>query len=459
MPSKSAKQAKFMRAVAHGWEPSRTKGPPKSVAKEFMRADQKAGKYAEGGLAHLRMGGRSNQETTYRGYDPRTQRGGRRGSNWGERFTDQIVDSAIAGGEPLSNKDVGPNTARSLASKGWTLAGDMWYPPEGTLGYVAEGQPRPPGMVGGYYVPRAPDPSRLLAENLMPGSLAYDMYQKYGIIDPTWTSYDLTPQEQMKEDPLAHLDPDDPARQEYESWGVGKEPVGQIEPRDPISLWPEPSPIRQDNPYVQQLREHKARIGDILGTQPSVQAGGPGGMLPPGEFIPDPEEEARGGRVNFQMGGLAAMGAMGRRAMRRPSGQMNPQMRQRMMQAAAQRRGGPGRMRGNDMRRPTPQMRQRMMQKQVGMGRPPMAQPGGPGGQPPGRGMINPGDARMPGGQAMPLRGLQQKMRAMGRRSPGGNRVGMQDQQGGLSRAMQSQTGRPPISRRAAFPGSRQNTY
>jgi hypothetical protein len=39
MPSSSAKQARFMRAVAHGWKPSGKKAPPVSVAKEFMRAD------------------------------------------------------------------------------------------------------------------------------------------------------------------------------------------------------------------------------------------------------------------------------------------------------------------------------------------------------------------------------------------------------------------------------------
>lgn len=41
MPSKSAKQARFMRAVAHGFKPDRVEGPPVSVAKEFVRADQR----------------------------------------------------------------------------------------------------------------------------------------------------------------------------------------------------------------------------------------------------------------------------------------------------------------------------------------------------------------------------------------------------------------------------------
>jgi hypothetical protein len=41
MPSTTAKQAKFMRAVAHGFKPDMAKAPPVSVAKEFMREDQK----------------------------------------------------------------------------------------------------------------------------------------------------------------------------------------------------------------------------------------------------------------------------------------------------------------------------------------------------------------------------------------------------------------------------------
>jgi len=44
MPSVSAKQARFMRAVAHGWKPDGKKAPPIAVAKEFMRADQRVKK-------------------------------------------------------------------------------------------------------------------------------------------------------------------------------------------------------------------------------------------------------------------------------------------------------------------------------------------------------------------------------------------------------------------------------
>lgn len=39
MPSSSPKQARFMAAVAHGWQPGQVKAPPVRVAKEFNQAD------------------------------------------------------------------------------------------------------------------------------------------------------------------------------------------------------------------------------------------------------------------------------------------------------------------------------------------------------------------------------------------------------------------------------------
>jgi hypothetical protein len=41
MPSKTKKQERLMKAVAHGWKPDQMKGPSKAVAKEFVKADQK----------------------------------------------------------------------------------------------------------------------------------------------------------------------------------------------------------------------------------------------------------------------------------------------------------------------------------------------------------------------------------------------------------------------------------
>ena len=48
MPSKSSKQARFMRAVAHSPEFAKRVGVPTSVGKEFVKAD-KGRKFSEGG--------------------------------------------------------------------------------------------------------------------------------------------------------------------------------------------------------------------------------------------------------------------------------------------------------------------------------------------------------------------------------------------------------------------------
>ena len=171
----------------------------------------------------------------------------------------------------------------------------------------------------------------------------------------------------------------------------------------------------------------------------------------------------------YQMGGLAQFRGRGPQQLQRGRGRRGPDprmmamMRRRQMQQAGGRRGAPP---GGAARRG------RMPFRPPGGGR---VQPGGPGGQMPGRQMLSPpsnptramsptqgsqpgpspGDARMPGGRAMPYRGMMQKMRGMQRGQPQGNRIGTGDQQGGLARAMQTQTGRPPISRRMAFPGTR----
>lgn len=42
MPSSSKKQARFMRAIAHGWTPARMEHPPsREVARKFMKADMR----------------------------------------------------------------------------------------------------------------------------------------------------------------------------------------------------------------------------------------------------------------------------------------------------------------------------------------------------------------------------------------------------------------------------------
>lgn len=88
MPSKSKKQAKFMRAVAHGWKPDRMKGPTIAVAKEFVNADRrkKVNGYQYGGMTGMmgrgvpqkpRFGGGFGGGQDPRGMPPQqTTRGG-----------------------------------------------------------------------------------------------------------------------------------------------------------------------------------------------------------------------------------------------------------------------------------------------------------------------------------------------------------------------------------------------
>lgn len=47
MPSKTPKQHRLMEAVAHGWKPPKSSGikVPTKVAKEFVAADKKQGKF------------------------------------------------------------------------------------------------------------------------------------------------------------------------------------------------------------------------------------------------------------------------------------------------------------------------------------------------------------------------------------------------------------------------------
>ena len=52
MPSTSAKQAKFMRAIAHSPKFAKKVGVKQSVGKDFEMADKKTKKFREGGPAY-----------------------------------------------------------------------------------------------------------------------------------------------------------------------------------------------------------------------------------------------------------------------------------------------------------------------------------------------------------------------------------------------------------------------
>ncbi len=292
----------------------------------------------------------------------------------------------------------------------------------------------------GYHIPQ---PSQREGTDFAPDSIAAEIYEKYGIIDPTATEYDRTSQAEMREDPYAHLSRTDPARQEYERWDFQRQGSDGSDPISSGSIYPERSALRDDNRYRSQLRKHKSKIEDILGSA----RGGMVEMMASGGLA----QAAAGGRPGMMMRrGAPARGGMrmnmrGGRGMQSGMGMRggNRMMRQKMRQKSRMmNRGAAGR--GQQMRMGAMPGRQMMPpQRQMPQQAPGMAQQ----------------DAMMPGNRAMPMRGMLQKMQSMGRTTPGGNRVGMRDQQGGLSRAMQTQTGRGPISRRAAFPGSRTNQY
>jgi len=57
MPARTEKQAKFMRAVAHGWKPKKGKGPSPSVARHFMHVKEQAAKRYGGQTDRLRSFG------------------------------------------------------------------------------------------------------------------------------------------------------------------------------------------------------------------------------------------------------------------------------------------------------------------------------------------------------------------------------------------------------------------
>jgi len=151
--------------------------------------------------------------------------------------------------------------------------------------------------------------------------------------------------------------------------------------------------------------------------------------------------EARGGRVGYQVGGLAQ--AQGQ--FRPPAGGVPPSFR-----GLPPRAGGiPPRMAPSAA---PPGQR-------FAGGSPGFYAPGGPGRGGGAQADLGPGGGGIPGGPRVPpnMRGYLQKQRMMNRppANVGGgvNRVGQQDQQGGLARALQRGTGRPPMSRRAGFPG------
>lgn len=95
MPSKTPKQAKFMRAIAHGWTPSRAKNPPsRAVAQEFVDADRKY----SGGFAENRywVGGLAPMSKVNAGFQGSLDNPFRKFEEGGDVVTDEALQKARA---------------------------------------------------------------------------------------------------------------------------------------------------------------------------------------------------------------------------------------------------------------------------------------------------------------------------------------------------------------------------
>ena len=167
-----------MRAVAHGWKPSRMKSPPsRAVAREFVEADRKysggfaENRYARGGLAFMNeVDSNSERARPLRGF----QFGGgtagiagmyRRAQEMAEGSQDP--DVSPYGTEAGTTQQMldrmgwsGPmgylKLTSGLRQAGWEpasgsgegdLANTMWYPPEGTVTGGPGGPSEPPPRI------------------------------------------------------------------------------------------------------------------------------------------------------------------------------------------------------------------------------------------------------------------------------------------------------------------------
>ena len=444
MPSKTPKQAKFMRAIAHGWTPDRMKSPPsRAVAQEFVEADRKySGGFAEnrywtGGLA--------------------------------------AMDEVNSGIDETLN---------------WLKGGPVNYYEEG--GDVRPGHPEGPNPFEGRNMPSnyarwerenhadAPPPPPSEVEPEAPGFWE------------TLLSYAKGPGQRSGED-LAELEAETGeahgGRVRYQTGGLAMAaPAGGIPP------WIQPTgagpggmlPPEYMEPEGYQFGGMASRFGGMRqrggggqyrGVPPQrggIQRGGgrPGmfgsrwGARQPG---PDPHQGRTG---PGGMGGLAAMmrRATGRQTYQdvvdRGEGGINP-----MMESGERMYGGPGGPPTVGINPPPSGPFRPPVGREVIGGSGKLGDPyqygRSSGGKPrPGPGMMPPrqvppspprGGEGIPGGPMVPpnQRGYLQRQRMMNRPPAnvggGANRIGMQDQQGGLARALQRGTGRPPMSRRMAF--------
>jgi len=423
MPSKTAKQAKLMRAVAHGWKPSRMKGPPVSVAKEFVAADKKAKGMQAGGLfrAHWLRKMRDPD------YDPYAK--------YGTEPLTLKQASKLAGGKKYAEV---MTAKREMTKAGWSESGGKWYPPQATLGAPTEGglaeatAPQEPvrtiqpiegrEFISGAAPPRRVGPPARTAAEIAPGF-------RPGRVPPALLRY----LERQQAIAAAKPQPEEPVEMQFGGMMnfLGR---GRVPPMQQAAGRGQPGGGAMD--FLTRGRVPQRGVGRATGQgmQKFLRRGQvPGGGRPPqpggGGLARAAVQPGPGGGMGSDMG----MQKFLRRGQVPGGGSFREAMMNRGVVGPQPRSPGPGAppMKGIG-RAPGAGVPLR------GVGRPPgMGRPGAGGGV---RAAVMPGRSFRPGGGGAGMPGA----------AP---RIGMGDQQGALARATQVQTGRPPMSRRMGFPG------
>ena len=434
----SPAQARLMRARAHGWRPKnpRKKLPSAAVAKEFVEAKDRKysggfaeNRYADGGPVEMQMGGLLRRLLEENPEVATALRMAQRGERYDPGGTEPVQVGGLGAAIPgRTLGQVAPITTRVP-----TAAGPPVAPPprrgresphrerlrahKSRIADILRGEPR---RVKG---PKAPSgPIKEMQRGGFLGNLRLMQHPGMGGLAQMMARKTRGAPRQV---PIK-----DRAITQGPATGVGPIPGQSLAHLRGRGVRMEPGPIR---------------------------AGGPGGPLPGGGFVgprmPDPfggmsPEQRRQSMLEARRRGTVYDPSVDPHAgapMRRGAPPRGGGMLGRMFGQYGRHRGAGGPRRGGIFGG----LAQAMMARQ-GM------RPGGiprRGGQPP------PVGPR--GGPQFPpnLMGMYQRMRMQNRPRMGGvgggNRVGQADQQGALARALQRGTGRPPMSRRYAFPGRR----
>lgn len=400
MPSKSPAQARLMRARAHGWKPDRIKGPSVKVAKEFVAADKKAKGYSAGGAA----------KKMYQKVARKLLKSAQRG--------DKKAQASIR--KYASKYERGELDEKSWLGK-WALEQRGQFDPRPGGGGLAEATAPPARTIdpvpGREFISSTAPPRRRAPEDIAPGF-------RPGRVPPALVQYLQSLQGGAEK----------PVMMQFGGAMRGIRSRGRRGMRG-----------RGQPPGGGGLARAAVMPGSAPGPGGGVGQGQPRPQ-PPGAGVPLRGVGRPPGMGRPGAGGGSSLGDVARRGMPPgaggPPGSGGPQSRAQMQRKRAQAagRGQPPGAPGGGVATPGGRGGASDYQNFLQQRKQQATAPGAGGGQ----GMMRP--AVMPGGGFMPGGG--------GAGMPGAtNRIGMADQQGGQARAMQVQTGRPPMSRRQGFPG------